>query len=148
MEQSRVRELLELYFEAQTTIEQERELSQYFASAGDIPADLLPYKAIFAAFDHSKQVKSSQLLKSPKPRLRVLFGGLSAVAVAAALLLGLFIWVEPTKAEPSLICYIDGVQVEDREVAMAEAEQIFSAMAQDIDLAMATIEKIQVFYIK
>ena len=40
------------------------------------------------------------------------------------------------------------MQVEDREVAMAEAEQIFSAMAQDIDLAMATIEKIDVFDIK
>ena len=51
MEQSRIRELLELYFEAQTTTEQERQLALYFATAEDIPADLLPYKAMFAAFD-------------------------------------------------------------------------------------------------
>ena len=61
------------------------------------------------------------------------------------LLLGLLFWAEQPKAEPSFICYINGVQVEDREVAMAETQQIFDSMSKDIELAMATIEKINIF---
>ena len=146
MEQSRIRELLELYFEAQTTTEQERQLTLYFATAMDIPADLLPYKAMFAAFDCAREVKSTKKAKVSQPRWQMLLGGLSAAtAVAAALLLGIFFWAEQPKAEPSFICYINGVQVDDREVAMAQTKQIFDSMSKDIELAMATIEKINVF---
>lgn len=146
MEQSRIRELLELYFEAQTTTEQERQLAIYFATAEDIPADLLPYKAMFAAFDCAREVKSSKKAKVSPPRWQMLLGGVSAAtAVAAALLLGVYFWAEQPKAEPSFICYINGVQVEDREVAMAETQHIFDSMSKDIELAMATIEKINIF---
>lgn len=145
MEQSRIRELLELYFEAQTTTEQERQLAIYFATAEDIPADLLPYKAMFAAFDCAREVKSSQKVKVSQPRWKMLLGGVSAATAVAALLLGVFFWAEQPKAEPSFICYINGVQVEDREVAMAETQHIFDSMSKDIELAMATIEKINIF---
>ena len=138
--------MLDHYFEGQTTLEQERAIKDFFATTQNIPADLAPYKAMFAAFDCAREVKSSKKAKVSPPRWQMLLGGVSAAtAVAAALLLGVYFWAEQPKAEPSFICYINGVQVEDREVAMAETQHIFDSMSKDIELAMATIEKINIF---
>ena len=49
MELRKIKELLEKYFEARTTSEEERLLSDYF-SGSKIPEELSPYKALFAFY--------------------------------------------------------------------------------------------------
>jgi len=58
METNRVKELLENYFEGQTSLEEENMLHDYFAS-GEIDAELLPYKELFGGLKELQQDTSS-----------------------------------------------------------------------------------------
>lgn len=60
MELSKIEELLEKYFEATTSIEEEKLLQEYFAS-NDVASHLEPYKSIFGFFANEKQVESMQI---------------------------------------------------------------------------------------
>ena len=147
MEQSRIRELLDLYFEGQTTLMQEQELRCYFASATDLAADLMPYKAMFAAFDSVKEQKPTAVVaKKPRSWARVVIG--SVAAVAACLVLGLFIWSGVQSREQQIVCYIDGKQITDAEVVVAEAQRMLGSVNEDIMVAMAAIESMNIIQIK
>ena len=147
MEQSRIRELLNLYLEGQTTLMQEEQLRGYFAVAADIPADLMPYKAMFAAFDSVKEQKPTAVVaKKPRSWARVVIG--SVAAVAACLVLGLFIWSGVQSREQQIICYIDGKQITDTEVVVAEAQRMLGSVNEDIMVAMAAIESMNIIQIK
>ena len=147
MEQSRIRELLVLYFEGQTTLMQEEQLRRYFAAATDIPSDLMPYKAMFAAFDSVKEQKLTVVVaKKPRSWARVVIG--SVAAVAACLVLGLFIWSGDQSSEHQAVCYIDGVQIADTEVAVAQAQRMLGSVNEDIMVAMATIESMNILQFK
>ena len=147
MEQSRIRELLNLYLEGQTTLMQEEQLRGYFAVAADIPADLMPYKAMFAAFDSVKEQKPTAVAaKKPRSWVRVVIG--SVAAVAACLVLGLFIWSGVQSREQQIVCYIDGKQITDAEVVVAEAQRMLGSVNEDIMVAMAAIESMNIIQIK
>ena len=147
MEQSRIRELLNLYLEGQTTLMQEEQLRGYFAAVADIPADLMPYKAMFAAFDSVKEQKPTAVVaKKPRSWVRVVIG--SVAAVAACLVLGLFIWSGVQSREQQIICYIDGKQITDTEVVVAEAQRMLGSVNEDIMVAMAAIESMNIIQIK
>ena len=147
MEQSRIRELLDLYLEGQTTLMQEEQLRGYFAVAADIPADLMPYKAMFAAFDSVKEQKPTAVVdKKPRSWVRVVIG--SVAAVAACLVSGLFIWSGVQSREQQIVCYIDGEQITDTEVVVAEAQRMLGSVNEDIMVAMAAIESMNIIQIK
>ena len=147
MEQSRIRELLDLYLEGQTTLMQEEQLRRYFATATDLVADLVPYKAIFAAFESVKEQKLTVVVaKKPRSWARVVIG--SVAAVAACLVLGLFIWSGDQSSEQQAVCYIDGVQIADTEVAVAQAQRMLGSVNEDIMVAMATIESMNILQFK
>src|SRR5258708_5486086 len=55
MEQVRVAELLEKYWQAETTVEEERQLAEYFRQP-DIPAQWEPWRNIFAWFEAEAQI--------------------------------------------------------------------------------------------
>src|SRR5258708_36606524 len=55
MEQVRVAELLEKYWQAETTGEEERQLAEYFRQP-DIPAQWEPWRNIFAWFEAGAQI--------------------------------------------------------------------------------------------
>lgn len=148
MERSEVKALLELYFEGQTTLQQEKELSTYFLTEESIPTELLPYKAIFAAFAATKEVTTAVEPKVQRPRRswKIIWGAVASLSAAACLVLGIFLWSEsPQDRTADLVCYIDGVEVTDSDIARAEAERILADAAVDVSQAMAQIEKINIF---
>ena len=54
MELDRIENLLEKYFEGETSIAEEKELKVYFSS-GDVAQHLEQYKAIFGYFSEAKE---------------------------------------------------------------------------------------------
>ena len=147
MEQSRIRELLDLYLEGQTTLMQEEQLRRYFAAATDLAADLVPYKAIFAAFESVKEQQPTAVVaKKSRSWARVVIG--SVAAVAACLVLGLFVWMGSKSPEQQAVCYIDGVQIADTEVAVAQAQRMLGSVNEDIMVAMAAIESMNILQFK
>ncbi|NQX80992.1 MAG: hypothetical protein HRT66_03215 [Flavobacteriaceae bacterium] len=86
MELVKIEELLEKYFEATTTLQEEGELREYFSS-DDVASHLLSYKSMFGCFtsDLEKKISSKLLVKSMGREKRS--GRFRFVAVAASLAL-------------------------------------------------------------
>lgn len=65
MEQHLVEKLLEKYFDAQTSVEEEQQLKKYFANA-NIPDTLQKYRSIFGYINQSVKEKSTQKIHIKK----------------------------------------------------------------------------------
>lgn len=133
----RIERLLERYFDARTTEAEERELRDYFRYVDEIPASLHYARTMFGGLDSLAEERypaesKTKTYPALRPadgmrrretwpgvgrgaglgrRLRPLWG----VAAAAAVVLGVFFYAEYLRKP---YCYIDGVAVYDKEVAM------------------------------
>lgn len=150
MKECDIKDLLDLYFEGQTTTEQERLLARYF-SQEEIPTELMPYKAIFAAFDSARQRVSTVEPIVPVERNIFPFRGILRAAVsfsaAACIAIGLFLFTTRGDYDTgAIVCYIDGVEVTDNKVAIAEAERILGSATDDVQQAMAKVEILKKFF--
>lgn len=65
MESSKLETLLELYFEGNTTLEQEKMLREYFCNEA-VASHLESYKPLFAAFNEAKLETSQKGISLPK----------------------------------------------------------------------------------
>ena len=147
MESNRIKRLTNSYFEGTTTREEEMELAHYLASSDNLPAELAPVKTMFEAMGLLKEVKAPQ----PKPHRRTITLSLfRRVAVAVVCIFaGLFITMRTVTtttlhAEPMIICYVDGARVNDQQMAEEEMRRILGNMNQNVNLAMASIDKINI----
>lgn len=79
-----IESLLHLFMQGETTIEQERELSQYFACHDGIPDKWLPYKDMFAYFEQGMPITTAPAQQRRSKMTRPLWIA-SAVAAAATI---------------------------------------------------------------
>ncbi|MDL2265803.1 hypothetical protein LJC43_05445 [Parabacteroides sp. OttesenSCG-928-G21] len=93
-----IEELLNKYFEGETSSEEERKLRHYFSS-NDVPTEWEGYKSLFAYFDEeiemNKQKKPLQPVIKPlshNRRILILFSG---VAACLLLLFSINLWINP-----------------------------------------------------
>ncbi|HEY4207103.1 MAG TPA: hypothetical protein VGM31_09830 [Puia sp.] len=92
MEREQVVQLMEKYWEAETTVEEERMLLEYFRG-GEVPSEWEPYRDIFLYYEDEKGIKpgaelEQRIMEQVQPRLR-LRGAWWAAAAVIMLLLGL-----------------------------------------------------------
>ena len=141
MDTNNIRVLLDLYFEGETTTKQEQELSAYFRNTQQIPADLMPYKGLFAAFDNTRQITSPVEPKSSVFTHKIFIRAAASISAAACIAIGVFVFAFNGDNSRAMVCYVDGVEVTDNKRAVAEAEKIFGSASEDIRIAMAQIEE-------
>jgi hypothetical protein len=48
----------------------------------------------------------------------------------------------PAETAPEYICYVNGVKVEDDQLAYAEASRILGNLSEDMQLAMAEVNRL------
>ncbi len=156
MELDRIKILVDKYLEAETTLDEERELAEYFATTTEIPEEYIPIKAMLNVVGAVKEQKAPEVARPDRSKRRewLMIGGIgSAVAAAACLVFMLMtpkiadseIVIEPTPApQPELVCHIDGVQITDRSVAYAEVNKILSGVSTNMQLAMAEVNKFNI----
>lgn len=162
MELDRVKILVDKYLEAETTLDEERELAEYFATTADIPQEFEPIKAMFAAMGAIKEHKAAEVARPDRQRRRYwhLIGGIgSAVAVACLILMLIppksatydeiatpqwVVELSTPEATPEFVCHIDGVQVTDKETAYAEVNKILGGVSNNMQLAMAEVNKFNI----
>ena len=137
MERQRIAALLEKYWQAETTVEEERELAEYFRRPG-VPPEWASYREIFSFFEQEAQVQPSESLEerimqriSSRPQQRTAWW-----AAAAAILL--LLSVEPLfRNRPAP----EKASAEQRVVAMADTyddpEQALAAVRK----ALFTVSK-------
>ncbi|MBN9384368.1 MAG: hypothetical protein J0H74_26685 [Chitinophagaceae bacterium] len=88
--QERITVLLEKYWQAETTVEEEKELAEYFRGPG-VPPEWESYRELFSFFEEKAQIKPSpelegRIMESIRPRHHMVWW---AAAAAIVLMLGL-----------------------------------------------------------
>ena len=157
MELSRVKILVNKYFDGLTSLEEEQELRRYFAQAENISEEYQVVKMMLGTFDTlshktpNREVNVHAEIKRRNTfRLNIKWVASAAAAAAAAILVGVAITLAPnsrnmevsTETAPAYICYVNGVKVEDDKVAYAEANRILGSLSEDVQLAMAEVNRL------
>ncbi|MFL9844325.1 hypothetical protein [Flavobacterium rhizosphaerae] len=133
MELRETEKLLERYFNAETTITEEKQLKQYFTSPGVAP-HLEQYRPMFGYFEHASQLKFEKTvpLKTKKPKAVWL-----SVAASVVMLLGIVTWFNYQDNSNELGTY------DDPEVAFRETQKALNMLSQNVNVGVASMTYIE-----
>ena len=121
LEKVKIERLLEKYFDAQSTLEEEETIRRYF-SGKKIDKELSVYKPLFNNFSIEREMAGIDIktVKVHFNRRRFLFRLTSFSAVAAVAIIGYIIFSGRTD---SLQLIIDGQNIYNKELAVTKTEQ-------------------------
>ncbi|MFL1897352.1 hypothetical protein ACJRPK_16730 [Aquimarina sp. 2-A2] len=126
MELYKIKELLTVYFEGESTVDDERILRKYF-SGNDVAAELEQYKRLFAYFEYAQKdtpvVKDNLETNTKVEPLRLRYAGL-AIAASIALLAGIFIFNPETTNQNDLGTY------EDPQIALQKTKEVLQLVSK------------------
>lgn len=119
-----IRQLLDLYFEGEATLEQEKRLKEFFAGS-NVPADLEYARAMFGFFGKAsgERMGDPVVFSAPRKRTRARGWMYRAVSAAAVVAIAAVVTFKVTdKGDREMYCYVNGVPVTDMELAARQAE--------------------------
>ena len=151
MELNEINILIDRYFEGETTLAEERTIATYLATTDSLPKEHIALKPMFEAMGILREIKAP--MPAPRKRSISLRRIGSVAAVAACLVVGIVVATNtvkttPAYTEPGIICYVNGTMVDDPKAAEMEAHRILGNMNQNINLAMARIDKVNLLKTK
>ena len=123
--QERIEQLVKRWLAAQTTDAEERELRDWFRRTENLPASLRDVQAMFVGLEALAEDRLPAGRTLPLRRRMSPLWGLAAAAVVA---LGIFACAGLLRKP---YCYIDGVAVYDKEVALQTTVYLESFSALD-----------------
>lgn len=121
MELSNIEELLEKYFEGETTLSEENKLKVFFTGES-VPQHLEKYKDLFQFFSDQRQVTASSEINISRSNTVSKYTWIG-IAASVALVIGLFFTKAPV-ADPELGTY------EDPEIALQKTKEVLNLVAQ------------------
>lgn len=129
----RIELLLEKYFEAETSIAEEKELKDYFASP-DVAQHLEQYKPIFGYAVHAKQEQFTATIPlNAKKRKSVVW---LSVAASVAVLIGVVLFAIDENQPPKTQ---DLGVIEDPEVAFRETQKALALISQHVNKGIGSM---------
>ena len=134
------RQLLERYFQGETSLIEEEQLSTFFCNA-QLPNDLLPYRTLFRFFQDEAAMMplDSAIQHTIRPRRNLL--RLWAPLIAAAGILLFFALYYPSKQD---YVYIkDGQRIHNQEEAVQLAQQQLTQISIRMQRANAMVDKLE-----
>jgi len=141
MNEQKIHELLQRYFDGATSLDEERELQRYFAGK-EIADSLMAYRPMFTFFSEERAVEPP----AQKPAARTIRLNWAIVTGIAASIAILFLVGLPKTQPDQYAYYVDGLRVYDETAAMESAGdklQMLVASMQKARSSMATFEKVQ-----
>ncbi len=142
MNEQKIQELLQRYFDGETTLAEERELQRFFAGE-DIPESLKVYQPMFAFFVEEKAVEPP-ISKPGRRTIRLNWTIVTGVAASIAILF--LIGLPKTLRQEGYAYYVDGQRIYN-EVAAVEAAgdklQLLAVSMQKARNSVTTFNKVQ-----
>jgi hypothetical protein len=135
MESNKIEQLLELYFEGETTSTEEKELQYYFSSSNVAP-HLEQYKPLFNYFSQAK--KQEYLKEFPKqhknPKLRWI-----SIAASVVVLLGVgsYLFLNESHENKDLGTY------DDPEIAFRETQKALALLSNHVNTGIESVHYIE-----
>ena len=131
MELRAIEKLIEKYFDAETTVAEERDLKLYFSS-DDVAPHLEQYRPVFGYF--AKEGEHTFEKPLPLKKAKKSYTAWMSVAASVVLLAGLFTFYNTTEsAEQDLGTY------DDPEVAFRETQKALNMLSKNVNVGMGSV---------
>jgi len=138
MELDRIENLLEKYFEGETTIAEENELKIYFSSS-NVAQHLEHYRGMFGYFSAAKEQKFEKELPS-KITTKTKVAWLS-IAASIVILLGLFTFYNQNMTQNQDLGTYD-----DPEKAFQETQKALNLLSKNVNVGVEGMQYVQEYH--
>ncbi|GAA6764308.1 hypothetical protein AAFH68_02370 [Flavobacterium sp. CGRL1] len=138
MELDKIENILEKYFQGETTIAEENQLKEYFSSS-DVAQHLEQYKPIFGYFSQVKQQKSTQEipLKTKKRNVAWL-----SIAASIVVLLGIGTYYFTGEKTTSVTAQSELGTYDDPEEALKATQKALSLLSSNVNVGIESVQYI------
>ena len=132
MESNNIEQLLEKYFEGETSVAEEQVLKEYFNSE-NIASHVEIHQPIFSYFSAAKTEKMNVVPVLPsKKRFKTTWIGIAASLLFAVALLTF--WDKPSEKQEELGSF------EDPEIAFRETQKALAMLSENINVGIQSLE--------
>jgi hypothetical protein len=140
MELDKIENILEKYFQGETTIAEENQLKEYFSSP-NVAQHLEQYKPMFGYFSQVKQQKTTREIPLQTKKRNVAW--LSIAASAVVLLgIGTFYYVSEETATP-VVAQSELGTYDDPEEALAATQKALALLSNNVNVGIESVQYIQ-----
>jgi len=140
MELDKIENILDKYFQGETTIAEEKELKEYFSSS-NVAQHLEQYKPLFGYFSQVKQQKTTQEIPLQTKKRNVAW--LSIAASAVVLLgIGTFYYVSEEQTTP-VVAQSELGTYDDPEEALAATQKALALLSNNVNVGIESVHYIQ-----
>ena len=149
---SRIKILVDKYFDGTTSLEEEQELARALNEYHDLPEEYAAVKIMLSSFATLKEETSTPqtetiVEKRSRKWLNINTRWITTAAAAACIILGTALIFThhgsgTHTTEPDYICYMNGVKIENDQIAYAEASRILGNISEDLQIAMSEVNRL------
>ena len=140
MEFNKIEDILEKYFQGETSIAEEKELKDYFSSP-NVAQHLEQYKPMFGYFSQVKEQKSTQEIPLKTKKRNVAW--LSIAASAVVLLgVGTYFYVSEKNITP-VVAQSELGTYDDPEEALAATQKALALLSSNVNVGIESVHYIK-----
>lgn len=140
MELDKIENILEKYFQGETTIAEENQLKEYFSSP-DVAQHLEQYKPIFGYFSQVKQQKSTQEIPLQTKKRNVAWLSIAA-SVVVLLGIGTYFFVSEKTAD-QVVAQSELGTYDDPEEALAATQKALALLSNKVNVGIESVQYIK-----
>ena len=139
MELNKIEDILEKYFQGETSIAEEKELKDYFSSP-NVAQHLEQYKPMFGYFSQVKEQKSTQDIPLKTKKRNVAWLSIAA-SVVVLLGVGTYFYVSEKNAAPAVAKTELGTY-DDPEEALAATQKALALLSSNVNVGIESVQYI------
>ncbi|MET0944390.1 MAG: hypothetical protein ABWY22_03180 [Flavobacterium sp.] len=140
MESDKIENILEKYFQGETTIAEEKELKEYFSSP-NVAQHLEQYKPMFGYFSQVKQQKTTQEIPLQTKKRNVAW---LSIAASAVVLLGIgTFYFASQKTTTQTVAQSELGTYDNPEEALAATQKALALLSNNVNVGIESVQYIQ-----
>ncbi|OCB70790.1 hypothetical protein B0A79_14195 [Flavobacterium piscis] len=139
MEFNKIEDILEKYFQGETSIAEEKELKDYFSSP-NVAQHLEQYKPMFGYFSQVKEQKSTQDIPLKTKKRNVAWLSIAA-SVVVLLGVGTYFYVSEKNAAPA-VAQTELGTYDDPEEALAATQKALALLSSNVNVGIESVQYI------
>ncbi len=141
MELNKIEDILEKYFQGETSIAEENQLKTYFSSS-NVAQHLEQYKPMFGYFSQAKEQKSTQEIPLQSKKRNVAW--LSIAASAVVLLgIGTYFFVSEQKDTTAVASQTELGTYQDPEEALKATQKALALLSNNVNVGIESVQYIK-----
>ena len=140
MELNKIEDILEKYFQGETTITEENQLKEYFSSP-NVAQHLEQYKPMFGYFSQVKQQKSTQNIPLKTKKRNVAWLSIAA-SVVVLLSIGTYFYVSEKNTAP-VVAQSELGTYDDPEEALAATQKALALLSNNVNVGIGSVQYIK-----